>query len=231
MTAAVQQLPSGSSVGLCFHGVGPSVRALEPDESRYWLPRDQFLAILDAVAPLPDLELSFDDGNHSDLELALPALRERGLSGVFYVLAGRLEASGSLDADAVRELRAAGMEIGTHGLRHVPWTGLSDTELQRELVDARELLESVVGEPVVQAALPLGRYDRRVIRACKREGYTSLATSDRALARPGQWLRPRFSVREDDTPESVQAAVKAASGRFRRTTDTLRGTLKGLRRG
>ena len=52
------------------------------------------------------MRLSFDDGNSSDVEIALPALRERGLPRRFFVVAGRLDRPGSLSRDDVRELHA-----------------------------------------------------------------------------------------------------------------------------
>jgi len=35
------------------------------------------------------VQLSFDDGNRSDVGIALPALLERELSATFFVVAGR----------------------------------------------------------------------------------------------------------------------------------------------
>jgi peptidoglycan/xylan/chitin deacetylase (PgdA/CDA1 family) len=216
-------------VGVCFLGIGPRGRPLETDEAGYWVSKDQFLRILDEVAGWPHLDLSFDDGNASDVAIALPALQERGLVAEFYALAGRIDHPGSLSTDDLRVLVGAGMEIGTHGWQHVPWTRLDDAAVRLELVDSRLRLEEAAGSPVTRAALPLGRYDRRALRRLRRAGYRSVSTSDRGLARAGAWLRPRFSVHSDDTPESVQATVSAAARPLARGLRSAKSAVKRLR--
>jgi peptidoglycan/xylan/chitin deacetylase (PgdA/CDA1 family) len=198
---------TASLVNLCFHGVGTPRRELEPGEGRYWVTTGQFLRILDEVADDLRVRISFDDGNASDAAVALPALVERGLDATFFVLAGRLDTTGSLSRDDVRGLVAAGMRVGSHGMDHVPWRHQDEATLQRELVDARDELTALTGSPVTEAALPLGRYDRSVLGRARQAGYDAIHTSDRCWARGGAWLQPRFSVRQDDTAESVRRDV------------------------
>ncbi len=162
MTAVT--LPTNTRIGLCFHGIGRRLRTLESDEFRYWVSEDQFLRILDEAAEWPQVDISFDDGNASDVAIALPALQQRGLVAVFYALAGRLDQPGSLSTAELREIVAADMEIGTHGWHHIPWSDLDDDTARLELVEARERLADAAGRSVAQAALPLGRYNRRALR-------------------------------------------------------------------
>src|SRR5215510_10937302 len=103
-------------INILFHGVGTPQRELEPDEEHYWVSEDRFRSILDELAVISGVRISFDDGNASDAEIALPALLERGLRADFFVLAGRLGATGSLDDDDVRQLARHGMNIGSHGM-------------------------------------------------------------------------------------------------------------------
>jgi peptidoglycan/xylan/chitin deacetylase (PgdA/CDA1 family) len=194
-------------INVCFHGIGEPRRELEPGEGRYWIGVDTFHAVLDAVADRPDVRISFDDGNASDVEQGLPALTARGLSATFFVLAGRLDTAGSLSTDQVRTLVAEGMTVGTHGMDHRPWVGLDEPTRRRELVEARDRLREVTGTAVDEAALPLGRYDRRLLGHLRRLGYRRVHTSDRAWARPGAWLQPRFSVRDTDTADSLRREV------------------------
>ncbi len=76
-------------VGMIFHGVGAPGRELESGEAPYWISRELFLRVLDRVAADPQpgrIRLSFDDGNASDHDIALPALLARGLRADFFVL-------------------------------------------------------------------------------------------------------------------------------------------------
>jgi peptidoglycan/xylan/chitin deacetylase (PgdA/CDA1 family) len=192
---------------VCFHGIGSPGRTIEDDEARYWVGRDAYLRILDELATWPATTISFDDGNASDVEIGLPALAERGLSATFFVLAGRLDTSGSLSSDEVAALRRAGMRGGTHGMDHISWRSMPPGVRQRELVEARATIAAIVGE-VTEAALPRGQYDRTTLAWLRRLGYGTVHTSDRRPAVTGAWLQPRFSVTRDDTPETlVQAAL------------------------
>jgi peptidoglycan/xylan/chitin deacetylase (PgdA/CDA1 family) len=216
-------------INICFHGIGEPARELPPDERHYWVGYRQFLQILDELAGWPAVRISFDDGNRSDLELAVPALRERGLWADFFVLAGRLGAAGSLAEPDVQELHRCGMGIGTHGMAHRPWRGMDPATRRAELVVARQRLSEVVGAPVDTAACPLGRYDRRLLAELRRLGYSRVYTSDRRHARPGAWLQPRFSVRSGDTPGSLRAAVLRRPPPARRAYLGAVGVAKRLR--
>src|SRR5207342_3607508 len=99
-----------------------------------------FDQVLDAVVGRPDVQLTFDDGNASDVEIALPSLLERGLSAEFFVLAGLLGEPGRLAADDVRELHGAGMRVGSHGWAHRDWRRIDPSLHAREFSDARQVL-------------------------------------------------------------------------------------------
>ena len=199
-------------INFCFHGVGTFTTEREPGEGRYWVTEDQFLRFLDEAAARPNVRLSFDDGNASDAEVALPALTERGLTATFFALAGRLDDASSLGAAELRQLRAAGMDIGSHGWAHVPWRGLSDADAHRELVDARGALVEASAGPVDDAAMPLGRYDRQLLTRLRAADYRTVFTSDRFPARPGSWLQARYSATATDSVESVRAILSSRPG-------------------
>jgi peptidoglycan/xylan/chitin deacetylase (PgdA/CDA1 family) len=218
-----------SVINICFHGIGTPARELEPGESRYWIGVDTFHRVLDDLAGWPAVRISFDDGNASDIEIGLPALRARGLSADFFVLAGRLGAPGSLDEPAVKELVAAGMTVGTHGMNHIPWRGLDPATNKAELVDARARIAAVTGTPVDAAACPLGRYDRRLLGDLRRFGYRRVYTSDRRAANPNAWLQPRFSIRAEDTAESFRALATAVPPLPTRAKDAAKALLKRWR--
>lgn len=194
-------------INLCFHGIGTCVEEREPGESRYWVTEAAFLGMLDEAARVPRVRLSFDDGNRSDIEIALPALRERGLTASFFALAGRLNDPASLGPAELRELRAAGMRIGSHGWQHVPWRRLSTADTEREVADARVALSEASAGPIVEAALPLGRYDRRLLARLKDEGYATVFTSDRFPAKAGSWLQARYSATSKSTAEGTRRVL------------------------
>ena len=211
------------TINLTFHGIGRTVRWLDPGEDEVWLSHERFLSILDEVAERPDVAISFDDGNESDVALALPALRERGLSATFFVVAGRLGEPTFLDHAGVRALAAAGMEIGCHGMRHRAWRGLDRRALHEELVEAKAILERTLRRSVTRAACPFGSYDRRVLRALRDCGYERVYTSDRGTAPAGSFLQTRNSVgprdrhvRLDDIRALDRGPIRHAKGLVKR---------------
>jgi peptidoglycan/xylan/chitin deacetylase (PgdA/CDA1 family) len=216
-------------INICIHGIGTPSESVPAAEAAYWIGIDTFRRVLDQVAERTDVRLSFDDGNASDVDVALPELVDRGRVADFFVIAGRLGHTGSLSADDLHRLRRARMGIGSHGMHHRVWRRLSPAEQHEELVVARRRLEEVLGEPVRSAACPLGRYDRATLAALRRLHYTRVYTSDRALARPGTWRQARFSIRAADTADDVAAWLRHGDRYAVRLADSARTFVKGLR--
>lgn len=216
-------------INICFHGIGTPNRTLEKDEEGYWISRDLYLRIIDEIHNRTDVEVSFDDGNASDLEIGFGPLVDSGRRAAFYVLAGRLDLPGSLSSDDVRHLSEQGMLIGSHGMDHVPWRHLATSQEHREFVEARSRIADAAGVPITEAALPLGRYDRRVLSSLRRLGYTRVYSSDRRRANPDAWFQPRYSVHANDSIETIRSGILAAPGTTDRLVSSVKGLIKRLR--
>jgi peptidoglycan/xylan/chitin deacetylase (PgdA/CDA1 family) len=202
--------PSGGQINITFHGVGEAPRPLDPGEDAVWLGAEHFEAVLDEVGRRPGVQISFDDGNASDVRVALPALRRRGLRATFFVVAGRIGSEGFLGAQDIRDLVDAGMTIGCHGMGHRAWRKLGDGDLREELMASRRRLQEVVGRPVTQAACPFGAYDRRVLGALRSYGYERVFTSDGGDARTAGWLQPRNTIRKSDRADALKRELFTA---------------------
>ncbi|MDN5917676.1 MAG: polysaccharide deacetylase family protein, partial [Pseudonocardia sp.] len=108
--------------------------------------------------------LTFDDGYADFLHAAVPVLREHGCTATVFALPGRLGGDNGWDAEGERkrlmtadELRAAadaGMEVASHGLRHVRLTELTREALAEEVGGSRRALEAIVDGPVEGFAYP-----------------------------------------------------------------------------
>lgn len=184
---------------LNFHGVGEPPPGTPGNELGYWWDEAPFLEVLDAVVAARDslgvpVAITFDDGNASDATIAMPALARRGLDASFFVCAGRMGAPGYLDAAAIRDLLAAHMTVGSHGMHHADWTKLDGRGLEREISEARRRLQDVCGRDITQAAIPFGHYDRLVLQRLRTEGFRRVYTSDGGLASPQAWLQPRNTL-------------------------------------
>ncbi|MGW4526002.1 polysaccharide deacetylase family protein [Amycolatopsis sp. NPDC004378] len=201
------------AVNLAVHGIGRPARQLDPGEDERWVTVEQFDRVLDAVQDRTDVHLTFDDGNESDVEIALPRLVDRGLTAEFFPLAGRLGQRGYLDRDRLRELARAGMEIGSHGWEPRDWRRLDDRHARRELTDAPKLLGDLCGRPVRRFSLPYGAYDRRVLARLKQAGATRVYSSDGGATSRDGWLQARTELSHDVDGDWLDEVLEAGHRR------------------
>lgn len=216
-------------IGIAFHGIGTAPLGTDPEDQAYFVPPDLFIAVLDEIATRPEAELSFDDGYASDVEVVLPALLERGLSARFFPLAGKLGHPAHVDLAGIRALATAGMTIGSHGMHHRSWRGLDAESRHEELSVARSLIAKAAGTHVTAAACPFGAYDRQLLRALRRCGYTQVFTSDRRRAQRDAWLQPRYTVTSDDTVHTVRDGILAAPPLYDRLRQAAAARVKAWR--
>jgi peptidoglycan/xylan/chitin deacetylase (PgdA/CDA1 family) len=216
-------------VHINFHGIGIPGTSVSAADQGYFVDKDLFFAVLDEIRGRPQVQLSFDDGYASDVEIALPAIIERGLHARFFPLAGQLGRPGYVSAAGVRELASTGMAIGSHGMRHRPWRGMDPQARQDELIEARRVLAAAADAPIDTAACPFGAYDRNLLAALREQAYATVFTSDRRRARAGAWLQPRYSVRQGDTIQAVRDDILARPPLTVRARGALAARLKAWR--
>lgn len=183
------------------------MRRLEVGEEDVWLTAERFRSVLDAAAGRDEVQITFDDGNTSDMQHALPELQARGLTATFFLVAGRLDTPGFLSSEDVSTLAAAGMTVGCHGMNHRPWRNLTESELREEMLLSRRRLEEIVAHPVTRAACPFGSYDRRVLLSLRRYGYERVFTSDQGTARSDHWVQARNTLRTSDVGNVLEQVV------------------------
>ncbi len=201
---------------LAIGGVGRPVRALDPGENETWVTVEQFERVLDSVTGREDVRLTFDDGNSSDVDIALPRLVERDLTAEFFPLAGRIGQRGFVDAAGLRRLVDAGMSIGSHGWEHRDWRRLDGRHAWRELEVAPKLLADLSGKPVRSYAPPFGAYDRHVLGRLRRSGATRVYTTEGGAASRDGWLQPRTKVRHDIDQAWIDGVLGGRDGLYRR---------------
>jgi peptidoglycan/xylan/chitin deacetylase (PgdA/CDA1 family) len=214
---------------LTFHGVGPVPRNVDEGERNCWLEQEHFEAVLDLARGQAHVELTFDDGNASDVEVVLPALLRRGLRATFFVCSARLDQPTFLSRDQVRELQSQGMRIGSHGVEHRSWRHLSHGQLEDELEGSRRALEAVCSAPVDAAACPFGAYDRHVLLGLRQAGYRFVYTSDGGSAAKDQSLQARTTITRSTPPADIQRLILRGTGAGEQWLIDLRKLLKRFR--
>jgi peptidoglycan/xylan/chitin deacetylase (PgdA/CDA1 family) len=179
----------------------------------------------------PLVAITFDDGYTDNHSYALPILLKYGVSATFFITAGFVERDpvvlrrfehllGSatdhlvpLDWSQVRELRASGMDIGSHTYSHPNLARLSQSEVTRELRMSKEVISDRLGYPVDLFAYPFGKprvhFTSVTIDAVRSAGYRmAAAVIFRSVGASDSLLSiPRFFV-DGDTIGKLEAKIR-----------------------
>jgi peptidoglycan/xylan/chitin deacetylase (PgdA/CDA1 family) len=115
--------------------------------------------------------LTFDDGNEDNFTYAFPIMQQIGFSGTAYLVANRINAEGFLSSAELKEMIAAGWEIGSHSMTHSDLTQLDRSEWRREILDSRLTLERELGVEVDSFAYPFGSFIPDLASVIEKFGY------------------------------------------------------------
>ena len=222
---------------LTYHGVGEVDDG--PDPSGLFVSRELFIRHLDVieaqgyeVLSVGELwrqmqggsdgsgkgSITFDDGLAKTVREAIPVLLERGMSCSVFVPTGLLghlhpdvKTERILSGGELRELAAAGVEIGTHSVDHVWLPGLDHDDALDQLRRSRATLEDLLGRPVRTMAYPYGGHDEQTELAAAEAGYLVACE----CAGPGSWRAlsiPREPIHPSTTPFRLRVKMAGLYG-------------------
>ncbi|HEX3122248.1 MAG TPA: polysaccharide deacetylase family protein [Rhodanobacteraceae bacterium] len=137
--------------------------------------------------------ITFDDGDISNLQVALPELSKRRMVAEFFVTADFVGRPGRLAPQDLRTLADAGMSVQAHGCSHRYLDELSLAEVEEELSASKQRLEAILGQSVTALALPGGRGGERERALALGMGYLDVLGS--VPGRNRQWSRGRYLQR------------------------------------
>jgi peptidoglycan/xylan/chitin deacetylase (PgdA/CDA1 family) len=124
-----------------------------------------------SLPPRPII-ITFDDGNIDNYTNAFPIMQKYGFTGVIYIVSNRLQSEGYMNVEQIKEMAAAGWEVGSHSVSH---PNLSDNIppeiLRHEIVQSRQDLETALNLPVLTFAYPFGTVSGAAVDYVKFAGY------------------------------------------------------------
>ncbi|MEU6994310.1 polysaccharide deacetylase family protein [Streptomyces sp. NPDC046465] len=171
--------------------------------------------------PARPVLITFDDGYEGVHRHALPVLARHGFVSTLFVstgwLRGEYDTGGGLDRmldwDQVRELAAAGAEIGGHSHTHPELDQLPEDRLWFELRRCRDIVADQLGTRPASFAYPYGYSSRRVRERVRETGYTQALAVGNGLARRGQgpYALRRVTVRRSTGAEEFERLVAGGS--------------------
>jgi peptidoglycan/xylan/chitin deacetylase (PgdA/CDA1 family) len=160
---------------------------------------DQALACLRGERPPPPraVALTFDDAYSNFVHYALPVLRRHGFPATVYAISGWVGRRAEwfakdpgrpvpdlMSATQLREVRKAGVAVGSHTVSHPRLAQESPERQRQELAGSRAALEDLLGEQVRHLCYPYGSFDLSTVRAAAQCGYLSATTCLRGPAEP-----------------------------------------------
>ena len=224
---------------LMYHGVAevtedPNLLCVSPRrfaEQMDWLERrglrgvgiSALVAAMRAGRQRGLVGITFDDGYLSVLEAALPQLKRHGFGATAYIISSRLGRTNEWDegpswplmtASQVRELAAAGIEIGSHAATHVRLAGASPEQLKAEVSGSRASLAAVLGTEIRGFAYPHGSMDAASRRAVRNAGYEYACAVEASTADIGLMALPRMYIGQQDDAVRMTAKRLLYKGRI-----------------
>jgi peptidoglycan/xylan/chitin deacetylase (PgdA/CDA1 family) len=191
--------------------------ALLASRGRTALTVSGYAAVLGCDVPPParPVLVTFDDGFADLATTALPTLRRYGITATAYVITSALgtarsgEAGPALDWDQLEQLRANGVEVGSHSHTHRPLDCLSAVEVFREVNLSKQVLEGGLREPVSSFAYPYGYHSWSVRQQVQAAGYTSACGVKNALSHPDDdvFAIARVLVQRDMGTPAIEALL------------------------
>lgn len=115
-----------------------------------------------------------------------------------------------LDWGQVRDLAAAGTEIGGHSHSHPHLDRVGDRRLRFETLRCKEIIAAELGLPPASFAYPYGHSSRRVRRAVRAAGFAQSLAVGNALAmrRQGPYALERLTVRRSTGREEFGRLIE-----------------------
>lgn len=221
------------SLALCYHAVSETwanslavtPRSLERQLRSLLLRRFRPAGAMEVAGGGKRLfHVTFDDA-FRNVSMALPVLERLAVPTTVFACTGYASDGRALDVpevstlardfraematmdwDMLADLADRKIEIGSHTVTHPHLPELSDAEIQRELTDSREEIETRLRRPCRLLAYPYGDDDPRVHRVARRAGYAAA-----------------FSLSSNEKPFDIYALPRVE---LYRHDDLLRATLK-----
>lgn len=230
-----RRLHADRSVILGGHGIGTLPEALDPHHlcvpaSRFRAQVELLLAAgfefvtvrelverrTGAASPRGLAALSFDDGMGDNFSVLLPLLQEYRLPATVYVVTGLVgrpnpwlgtaARARMMTAGELRELAAAGLELGAHTVTHRDLSALDLETCRQEVETSRAVVRELIGQAVDTFAYPYCRHGPAALEAVRGAGF-SAAVSGEGRGNAGRFTLERAMITGVDGPASFLAKL------------------------
>jgi len=155
--------------------------------------------------------ITFDDSYLDNYTVAFPLLQEYGFAATFFIITDYVDhgLSRYMSWEQIREMEAAGMEIGSHSRDHADLRRRSYDFLVWQLLGSRETLEANLRNPIRAFSYPSGAHDAFVIEVLQSAHYWCAVGIEQGALQSSDRLYnlKRIRVRGSDSLEKFVAKL------------------------
>lgn len=146
-----------------------SIPIASPQVTEQLIPKPSIEPIIKKYEYSATIAFTFDDGYHSDYDIAYSILKEYGICGTSYIIPEYLDSNtpNALTWDQVKEMDEYGWAFGCHTYTHSNLTKMTKNEIQSSMQKVNESFIKQGLEPPIIHAFPYGKYDQQAIDAMK----------------------------------------------------------------
>ncbi len=169
---------------------------------------DELYDYLVSGAPLPEkpVMLSFDDTDLEQFTVAVPAMKEHGFKGVFFIMTVSIGRPHYMSKEQVKQLADEGHAIDSHTWDHHNIKKYAGEDWVIQIEKPSRLLETITGKPINYFAYPFGLWNKEAIPELKKRGIKAAFQ----LADKRDPLEPLFTIRRIIAPGSLNGQAMLA---------------------
>lgn len=134
--------------------------------------------------------ITVDDGYKDNYEILFPLLKKYNMKAVIFYITGvnynkwTMESDGEkkfhlMDEKEVKEMSDSGLvEFGGHTLSHPSMPTLSNSQLEKEIIENKRDIEKIIGKEIITFAYPYGHNTKRIQNFIEKSGYKFAVSTD-----------------------------------------------------
>jgi len=122
--------------------------------------------------PAKPVIITLDDGYSDAYINAFQILKKYNFKATFFVITDFVNTSPYLNWNQIKEMQGSGLiTFGSHTKNHSWLLGLSQSELDNQIIGSKKILEENLGTTVNWFCYPFGAFNNQVVTTIKKAGY------------------------------------------------------------